>query len=148
MWFAGLLIGIILSVDIACDSAWIEVSRSGYTCVAFGLMTSVVISISSCLRLRWSRTLCACVGFIRTFLPAYCLGTIYQSAVDGAWLVGIAGLFSSVLLLPLDYWFIRRTLLHGKAHCAAVFAHASLVLSVCYFDFFVISPFFATLLST
>lgn len=148
-WTLGLMLGILCS-GVAGDTLTPLMRTAVSRCVSFsGLLTAVLLPfLLSMLALYLHKPwLFVPIAFLKAFLFSY-TGFGVMVAFDSAgWLVRLLLMFSDCCTMPILFWFWAAQINGCRKCLLSIATPILLAAAIGSFDFYVVSPFLATLIS-
>ncbi len=148
-WVAGMAFGLLFAVRnrTACAPIIVQFAQRKPSILILLALHIVPLLIAWFLT-RANHPFWFCgIGFIRMMLFGYTSGAVYCAYASAGWLVCILMLFSYVVTTVLLFWITMKAALCSIGHRSAAWLVTLFAfLAVLLFDFFVLSPFFISLI--
>lgn len=149
-WFLGLISGILFSV-MASDSVFPTMRAAATGCVSIsGLLSAILLPLLfSAFAVYISQPLLLIpIAFGKAFVFSFVGMSVMAAYGSAGWLVRFLLMFSDCMMLPFLWWYWLRYLSGSRA---SAFCSTALLVSLAViigsFDYRVISPFLADILS-
>lgn len=146
-WTLGLVLGL-LCAESAGDAFASLVRAAGDSRVSiFGLLATVMLPFLLSAFSSRGPWVIIVIAFLKAFLVCYTGYGVMMAFGGAGWLVRLLLLFSQCCTVPVLYWFWIDRLISQRKHWIRTALPVLVVLIIGSFDYYVVSPFWAMLIS-